>query len=166
MKAIEIDIKKWVIMLLPTFLRGRCMVAFLQVLAQPLISLYSRFLVCREEQIYELSHTGQTCLLRKVLNDYFGVDGFLIEDSAVEGEWVIVYDETDLLSEQHLIVSNEEPVLVYDEALLHIPVGSFVVYVPKEVCEDVVYDTAVMPLIKTIVEKYRLVSRKSMYKSK
>ncbi len=166
MKAIEIDIKKWVIMLLPTFLRGRCLVAFVQVLAQPLLTLYSNFLNSREENIYDLSHTGQTCLLRDVLNDYFDVDSFQIVDCAVEGEWVVVYDETDLLSDQHVIVSDEDSVMVYDEDLLHVPVGSFIVYVPKEVCEDVINDTAVMPRIRALVEKYRLVSRKPIYKSK
>lgn len=166
MKAIEIDIKKWVIMLLPTFLRGRCLVAFVQVLAQPLLTLYSNFLNRREENIYDLSHTGQTCLLRDMLNDYFDVDSFQIVDCPVEEEWVVVYDETDLLSDQHVIVSDEDSVLVYDEDLLHVPVGSFIVYVPTEVCEDVIDDTAVMPRIRALVEKYRLVSRKPIYKSK
>lgn len=166
MKAIEIDIKKWVIMLLPTFLRGRCLVAFVQVLAQPLLTLYSNFLNRREENIYDLSHTGQTCLLRDMLNDYFDVDSFQIVDCPVEEEWVVVYDETDLLSDQHVIVSDEDSVFVYDEDLLHVPVGSFIVYVPTEVCEDVIDDTAVMPRIRALVEKYRLVSRKPIYKSK
>ena len=56
-------------------------------------------------------------------------------------------------------------IIVYDESLLQAPQGSFVVYVPKEVCEDIVTDKETMPIIRSLVEKYRLTSRLPLYKS-
>ncbi len=165
MKIIDFDIKKWVIMMLPTFMRGKCMIAFLQCLVSPLITLLNAFKAHRDNGLYDLGHTAQVCYLRQVLNDRFGVTTFRIEDNAIEGEWVIVYDETDVLSEQHVVVSDDDPVIVYNESLLQAPQGSFLVYVPKEVCEDIVTDKETMPIIRSLVEKYRLTSRLPLYKS-
>jgi hypothetical protein len=166
MKVFDFDIKKWVILMLPTFLRGKVMVAFLQVLCKPIESLYTQLLSSRNSNLYELKHTGQVCYLRKVLNDKFNVDSFQIEDISILGEWLIVYDETEHLSDEHVVVSEEEPAIVYDESLLTVVQGSFVIYVPSEVCTNIDIDKEKMPIIRALVEKYRLTSRLPIYKSK
>ncbi len=67
----NIDIKKLVVLLLPTFLRRVKMVAWLHSLVTPLLVLHNDFMRIREKHLYELNHNGQVCYLRKVLNDAF-----------------------------------------------------------------------------------------------
>ncbi len=67
----NIDIKKLVVLLLPTFLRHRKIVAWLHSLVTPLSVLHNDFMRVREKHLYELNHNGQVCYLRKVLNDEF-----------------------------------------------------------------------------------------------
>ncbi len=67
----QLDIKKLVVLLLPTFLRHHKMVAWLHSLITPLIFLYNDFMQQREKHLYRLNHNGQVCYLRKALNDEF-----------------------------------------------------------------------------------------------
>lgn len=66
-----IDFKRLVQLLLPTFLRKPKTVAWLQGITAPLRVLYADFTNNRAANIYKLSHNGQVCYLRKVLNDTF-----------------------------------------------------------------------------------------------
>ncbi len=70
-KFLNIDIKKLVVLLLPTFLRKRKMVAWLHSLVTPISFLHNDFMRKREKQLYEIKHNGQVCYLRKALNDEF-----------------------------------------------------------------------------------------------
>lgn len=67
----EIDYKKLVILLLPTFLRKTRIVYFFQSLITPLIQLHYDWSLQRERNLYKLQHNGQVCYLRKALNDEF-----------------------------------------------------------------------------------------------
>jgi len=57
--------------LLPTFLRKLKLVSYLKVLVEPIKQLYNDWFKFRYDNLYKLSHTGQVCYLRKVLNDEF-----------------------------------------------------------------------------------------------
>lgn len=70
-KIFEIDLNKWVVLLLPTTLRQSKMIAWLKVLVSPIVSLHYKFIQKRNEDLYKLSHNGQVCYLRKALNDAF-----------------------------------------------------------------------------------------------
>lgn len=74
MKVFDIDIKKMNILLLPTFLRKRKTVAWLQALAEPPVTLHYTFIQKRNADLYKLAHNGQVCYLRKALNDTFDVE--------------------------------------------------------------------------------------------
>lgn len=70
----NIDFNKLVGLLLPTSLRKRKMLFWLQVLVTPLKRIHYDFLQKRNEKngdLYRLKHNGQVCYLRKALNDNF-----------------------------------------------------------------------------------------------
>ncbi len=71
MKIFDVDIRKLGILLLPTLLRKHKMVAWMRALVTPLDTLHYNFVNKRNADIYNLSHNGQKCYLRKVLNDAF-----------------------------------------------------------------------------------------------
>lgn len=67
----EVNIKKLVIWLLPTFLRKPRIISYLFSLSKPLEILHYNWQQMRSDNIYKLEHNGQVCYLRKALNDRF-----------------------------------------------------------------------------------------------
>ena len=65
------NIDKLLVLITPTFLRKRKLVAWLRTLAMPLNKLLDDFKVHRERDLYNLIHNSQVCYLRKALNDEF-----------------------------------------------------------------------------------------------
>lgn len=65
------NIDKLLVLITPTFLRKRKLVAWLRTLAMPLNKLLDDFKVHRERDLYNLTHNSQVCYLRKALNDEF-----------------------------------------------------------------------------------------------
>jgi len=65
------NIDKLLVLLTPTFLRKRKLVAWLRTLAMPLNKLLDDFKVHRERDLYNLTHNSQVCYFRKALNDEF-----------------------------------------------------------------------------------------------
>jgi hypothetical protein len=56
---------------LPTMLRKPSTAAFSQILLKPLGTLYYKWSLWRQDNIYKLEHTGQVCSLEGSLNDKF-----------------------------------------------------------------------------------------------
>jgi hypothetical protein len=65
----KVDYNRLAVLLLPTFLRKPILVAYLQSLLVPIDSLYYKWSLFRNDNLYKVQHTGQICYLRKVLND-------------------------------------------------------------------------------------------------
>ena len=65
----NVNYKKLVLLLIPTFLRKPKLVAYLHCLTKPVDELYYQWKQKREDDWYKLKHNGQRCKLRKVLND-------------------------------------------------------------------------------------------------
>lgn len=65
------NIDKLLVLLTPTFLRKRKLVAWLRTLAMPLNKLLDDFKAHRERDLYNLTHNSQVCYLCKALNDEF-----------------------------------------------------------------------------------------------
>lgn len=87
MSAYDVHLKRLSLMLLPIAWRKPLMAAFAQSSVVGAFVLHRRFLKWRQEQEYRLSHTGQVCRLRALLNDHFDpqLRRITIED-AVPGE--------------------------------------------------------------------------------
>jgi hypothetical protein len=67
----NVNFKKLVQLLLPTFLRKPVIAAFAETMTEPVIAVKFMFDDYRKDVNYRLYHNGQVCYLRAVLNDYF-----------------------------------------------------------------------------------------------
>jgi hypothetical protein len=65
----DIDFRRLVLLLLPTFLRRPRLVAFVSALISPLSGLHPQFLRYRADTLWRLDHNSQVCYLRGALND-------------------------------------------------------------------------------------------------
>lgn len=178
MTIFDISFDKWIASMLPTFLRRPRVFAFCRALCSPLYlgegerSIYRRFLKSRGDHIYRVSHNGQVCYLRAALNDAFGLKkGFEIADPDDDRrEWHFAKDPT--MPQQFLAVderlnqppSGEEPPehpvpILADEVRLNAPRNSFIVYVPGNIY------ASRLDKVKSIVEKFRILSKTPIYTS-
>lgn len=71
MSAYDVNYKKLVVLLLPTFLRRNALIDFVYSAVSPVASLHQQFKTFMAETKYKLSHNGQHCHLRGMLNDAF-----------------------------------------------------------------------------------------------
>ena len=155
----QIDYRKLVILLLPTFLRQPVLMAWLRAMAHPLQELHDRHQAARTQRLYELRHTSQICYIKDALNNEFGItdyaNGFEIEDINAPGEWVWIYDENvdRLDDEQHMLF--DDPTFIHDLSAILPPTSAFFVLVPQ----SIVIDETNEARIRSIVNKYRLASR-------
>lgn len=155
----QIDYRKLVILLLPTFLRQPVLMAWLRVMAYPLQQLHDRHQAARTQRLYELRHTSQVCFIKDALNNEFGItdyaNGFEIEDINSPGEWVWIYDENvdRFDDEQHMLF--DDPTYIHDKSAILPPTSAFFVLVPQ----SITIDEMNWARIRSIVNKYRLTSR-------
>jgi len=93
-KIFDIDYKRLIVLLLPTFLRKPILFALLKALVQPIIVLYDDFKKNRDENLYKATINSQVCYLRKMLNDKFDFDErriYLTEGNA--STWTFAYKQ-------------------------------------------------------------------------
>ncbi len=71
MSKYDVNFKRLALLLLPTFWRKPLFAAVVYSLVAPFNILYVRFQTFRRQSLYRLTHNGQVCYLRAVLNDTF-----------------------------------------------------------------------------------------------
>ncbi len=165
----KVDFDKWVLSLLPTFLRRSVIFALCRAAVAPIASLYKRFSEARDTHLYALHHNGQVCYLRAALNDAFGVANFNIVDyNDGRGEWLFAKSE-NLQGQLYAVDEGlydpetegdtpEHPVpLLYDEARLNLAQNTFIVQVPSAIY------TTQLDKVKGVVERYRPLSKTAIY---
>lgn len=172
----KVNFDKWILSLLPSFLRQSLIFAILRAMCAPIktdkTGLYSRFLVARDEHLYRLAHNGQVCYLRAALNDAFGLkpsSGFTVEDYTEDhGEWQYAKHE-DMNDQLYPIDEQLNPNLpdgevadpampiLYSEEILYREQCNFIIGVPTDIY------TTQLDKVKAIVEKYRLLSKVPIY---
>ena len=172
----KVDFDKWILSVLPSFLRKNVIFAILRAMCAPIKSeksgLYARFILARKDHLYRLSHNGQVCYLRAALNDAFGLQpskGFTIEDYVeIDGEWQYAKHEG---MNDHLYPVDEglnpnlpegetaDPAMpiLYSEDIINRGQCHFVIGVPSAI-----YSTS-LDKVQAIVEKYRLLSKIPIY---
>lgn len=70
-KIYNVDFRKLGLLLLPTFLRQPILSAIVNAMVSPIGYLHTSLTTFRNESNYRLTHNGQVCYLRAVLNDMF-----------------------------------------------------------------------------------------------
>ncbi|MCD8177319.1 MAG: hypothetical protein LUE98_07805 [Tannerellaceae bacterium] len=93
MGKFDLNIKKLGLLLLPTFLRRPVIASLMYASVTGLHYIYSNFLRVRTGQNYRLTHNGQVCYLKAVLNDSFDTTSrrIRISDSSEASEISIIY---------------------------------------------------------------------------
>lgn len=165
----RVDFDKWVLTLLPSFLRCGVMFALCRAAIAPIRTLYGQFGEARKSHLFALTHNGQVCYLRAALNEAFGTTGFdIIDYDDGRGDWLFAKSED--LQEQLYAVDERlcysdtaegnptRPVpILYDETRLNLAQNSFIVQVPSDI-----YATQ-LDKVRGIVEQYRPLSKKPIY---
>lgn len=151
----EIDFKRLIALLLPMSLRQPLIFGVLRAGVNGVEQVYKDFTAARKEHNFRLTHNGQVCYLRGVLNYYFG-PGFKIGSIKQEGDWLYAVTES---GENITLAVTEEgkgvPVL-YSEQMLNAAQNDFVVFVPDS------YWTR-LEEIKAMVDNYKLVTKRAHY---
>ena len=148
MRIFELNLRRLVILLLPTFLRKARLVAWLQILIAPLEQLQYSFNQKRNSDLVTLTHNGQKCYLRKILNDNFDqtLRRIRIEDMT-HFNAVYVYTEPEnqpvYLEEKYLYTSGE----------MQVSGVNFSVRIPKTLRTRNVE-------IKALIEAYKIASKR------
>lgn len=95
MKLFQIDYRRLVVLLLPTFLRRSRMYAFLTGMVFGVEELHRRFTRSRDANLLRCRRNGQVCYLRALLNDELDAvqRRIRLDDASQPGEWVMIYDE-------------------------------------------------------------------------
>lgn len=164
----RVDFDKWVLTLLPSFLRRRVMFALCRAAIAPIRTLYGRFGKARRAHLFALTHNGQVCYLRAALNEAFDTTGFdIIDYDDGRGDWLFAKSED--LQEQLYAVDErlydpaeaENPTksvsILCDETRLNLAQNSFIVQVPGGI------HATQLDKVRGIVEQYRPLSKTPIY---
>ena len=156
----NLDISRWIDMMLPSFLRRPRIRALCNALCSPVGDIHSRFADTRAGHLFDLAHNAQVCHLRHALNSSFCL-GFDITDTQSSGaEWIFAFDseyEDDALLIPHGSHPPDQGMVVWSEQRLSLTSDSFIVTVPATA-----YDNA-LPAIRDMVDRFRLPSKKPLF---
>lgn len=166
----KVDFHRLALQLLPTFYRQPLIFGLLRAALVGLNGVYSAFIDHRRANVFRLTHNGQVCYLRAVLNETFkSAHGrFDILTIEREGDWLYAITETGALiplatqedqkNEVGSYVDNGAPVpVLYNELSLNAEQNNFIVIVPTDLYQTNLAD------ISALVDKYKLVSKRAIY---
>lgn len=71
MSKYDVNFKRLALLMLPTFWRKPLLGTFAYAMVSPLNYLHTKFVLFQRATDYRLTHNGQVCYLRAVLNDQF-----------------------------------------------------------------------------------------------
>jgi hypothetical protein len=154
----KIDYAKLVVMLLPTWLRKERFIAFVSSMVAPLNSLSYRFTKKRNQDHYKLTHNGQVCYLRKVLNDAF--DPTLRRIQIVDGNR---YNSMYIYTEAELKPKFLKTIHLRDESVYQNTGVDFLVLLPKQVYEiqkTQIHNSVRFYDVESVVDYYKLASKR------
>lgn len=148
----DLDVRKLAVQILPTFLRGSVMTAYVTSLVKPLDDIHYQFIQKRKENLYILAHNGQKCYLRAVLNDKF--DASLRRITIDDGQ---LYDREYIYTDAEI---NQQPALaryltltLYQDQDLADTAVDFYVRVPADI-EFNMYE------MQYLIDFYKLASKR------
>lgn len=159
MKLFQIDYRRLVLLLLPTFLRRSRLYAFLTAMVFGIEELHRHFTRQRDANLLRCRRNGQVCYLRALLNDELDPvqRRITLDDASQPGEWVMIFDEN--ASYQTLIQSepgkeSKAVHILYDEGAILENTSFFTVTVPWNVkMEDSTNR------LRSLLNEYKLLSK-------
>lgn len=151
----EIDFKRLTALLLPMQLRRPLVFGLLRAGVECVEKVYVRFKAMRAGHLFRLTHNGQVCYLRGMLNETFG-RGFRIGSLKKEGAWLYAVTERGELIPLATSEELEGVPVLYSEQLLNMAQNEFIVYVPSAYWGR-------RAEIEAMVDKYKLMSKRAHY---
>ncbi|SZD72745.1 Uncharacterised protein [Candidatus Ornithobacterium hominis] len=153
-KWAEIDFNKLSVLLTPTFLRKKSMLAWLRVLISPIGQLYAEWHNNRQQNLYKLRHNGQICYLRAVLNDEFDPQLRRIRiDDGAEARPFYIYTEGENKPKWLTAEAVNNPTYLHRQSAYAKTGVDFYVHVPS----DLNFDKNKM---QALIDFYRLASKR------
>ncbi len=147
----RIDFHKWIVQMLPYVLRKPVLIALIETAISPLMKLRDNFFEHRDKVETKLTHNGQVCHLRGILEQSFG-KGFIIKDKQPTIiRPVYAYREQD-----------NQCLITYQEPSVDIPVtvdanvnqdDTFIVLVPAKIYESKLQE------VLELINQYKLPSK-------
>lgn len=148
----DTDFKKLVILITPTFLRKKVLIAYLQELVTPIYKLHYNWKLKRLDDWYKINHNGQVCKLRKVLNDNLD-----------PSERRIYIDEGNSFPRKYIYTRVEKkPVFlgkmfIYQNSEYLTTGVDFIVFVPKNIITEKIHElTALLEFYKLASKRYQI----------
>lgn len=148
----NVDVRKLAVQILPTFLRGMVMQAYVKALVKPIDDIHYQFLQKRKENIYIMEHNGQKCYLRAVLRDKYDpqLRRIQIDDGNLfDAEYIY----TDAEIDSNPFLAKYLDLILYQDADLGDTAVDFYVKVPA----DLYYNEYEM---KYLIDFYKLASKR------
>lgn len=144
-------------LLLPTFLRGSRMVAWLNSLVKPVRELHTQFLAFRLDGIYKVEHTPQVYSMEKMLNEAFDPleERIYITDGEYS-EQLYVFSPEEEQPIYVFTIPEDQPVYVFaenDEANAN---TDFIVHLPLEFQSQFQQGSSLRIRLESLVNYYRL----------
>lgn len=150
MKVFQINYKRLVLLILPTFLRQPRIFAFLTAMTFAVDELHSRFVKNREGNLFRLQLNGQVCYLRKLLKEKLD-QRIKLSDGDTDGDWVFALNE----EEPYQLLIENDGTMVYKDNLIIKNEAYFIVSVPwLESDEDK------NNRLRSFLNEYKLLSKK------
>lgn len=149
MQLFRIDWDRFVLLLLPIRLRVTELFVMARAIIQPVMSVHSRFMLNRADNLYKMSHNGQVCHLRAMLNDTFDTQlrRITIEDTR-RYDWTFVYKEN---ADKPLLL---ETVVIASEQFTTGEGTDFTVFVPSSI------SFSVKPQMISLINFYKLAGKR------
>lgn len=150
MKVFQINYKRLVLLILPTFLRQPRIFAFLTAMTYAVAELHSQFVKNREGNLFRLQLNGQVCYLRKLLTEKLD-RRIKLSDGDTDGDWVFALNE----EEPYQLLIENDGTMVYKDNLIIKNEAYFIVSVPwLESDEDK------NNRLRSFLNEYKLLSKK------
>lgn len=145
----NIDFNKLALLMLPTFLRKEIIIGYIEALIAPIITVYYEWKQKRLADWYKLNHTGQVCLLRKVLNDALDVSErriYISDGNSFPRKYIYTRAENKpVFLGKMFIYQNSE----------YVGTGAdFIVFVPKEIISTKIHE------LNALIMFYKLASKR------
>lgn len=143
----QVDFKKLILWLTPTFLRKSNLLLLLLACNYPIRQKYDDFLRFVDDKQYRLSHNSQICYLRAVLNDAFDFTQRRIKIVDFDGlQRLYVWPEVDRLDIDASVTFYVWPDDAYGDSGV-----DFTVQIPKGICTS----NSDLARLKSLLNEYK-----------
>lgn len=157
MSKYNINFKRFALLMLPTPLRKPLLAGFSYAAASALNSLNVRFKSFRDESTYRLTHNGQVCHLRAVLNDYYDFSRrrITITEEKTDADDGLIYMRGINENNPAVVRERNESSTVERRGYGGVSGYDFEVNIPSELADSIDENR-----LKAVINTYKLASKR------